>query len=166
MQDEYAGGASLEALEALVRAKMETDPSLGGGGDLLDTGVHGLPALAAEPVIMVPCEDAAPGAAARGVSPQRLWMDLASPSGPVPMSLAGVSPPWRPRVTSFATFVVHPRKPRLLVKMVRACVPVHDASGFDAQHARCRSHVAGVTMALPAPIADTHLTLRREHDAV
>jgi len=94
MQDEYAaGGPSLEALEALVRARMETDPSLGGGDLLLDTGVHGLPALAAEePVIMVPHEDAAPGAspaAMRGVSPQRLWMDLASPSGPVPMSLAG-----------------------------------------------------------------------------
>ena len=91
-QDEYAGGTSLEALEALIRARMETNPSLGGGGDLVNTGVHGLPALAADPVIMVPLENAPPGvsaAAARGVSPQRLWMDLASPSGPVPMSLAG-----------------------------------------------------------------------------
>ena len=92
MQDEYAGGTSLEALEALVRARMERDPSL--GGDLLDTGIHGLPALAAEPV-MLSSEDLAPGASAAAVpvgSPQRLWMDLASPSGPVPMSLAGFLP--------------------------------------------------------------------------
>ena len=127
MQDEYAGGsASLEALEALVRSKMEHNPSL--GADLVDTGIHGLPALAAEPVL-VPHGDAlgAAAAAAQGPSPQRLWMDFASPTGPMPMSLAGESPLMPCMLPIW--YLVHSVRPCLLFEMLRACVLVHNASG-------------------------------------
>ena len=92
MQDEYAGGTSLESLEALVRSRMELDPSLGVG---LQVGPETLSAA------LAPVAGSAgtlllssPAAATARASPQRgrLWLELGSPTGPVPMSLAGALP--------------------------------------------------------------------------
>jgi hypothetical protein len=89
-QDEYAGGTSLESLEALVRSRMDLDPSLGvglRGGP--DAALSLAPAPAASPAGDLRFRS--PAAAAARVSPQRerLWLEFDSPTGPVPMSLAG-----------------------------------------------------------------------------